>query len=653
MPNTIQLPVTKISALELINELQHKVQQISDENSQLRQIIEKQVKVIDETANALAMQKELIQHLKDEIANLKGQKPKPKIPPSKLEGPNSKPDWRKRIDLHDDPKKRVLFFLFFLRMNSSTHSDMPSVHDRLLAIEIIAMPTLQKRSLEISRLARAVIKKVRRIGKPGQPRGKSRKKKRTLLQIDQKPVIHPVNIPEGARFKGFNRYTVQELVFQPLNVQYQLGRWQLPDGHYITGELPKDVHGHYGPQLVSYIFHQYHACRVTEHLLLEQLHALGILISAGQLNNILIENKDSYIEEVAELLPVATKAEGQVQVDDTGGRHNGQNQYTTIIGNRWFSTFTTTDSKSRVNFLKLLQGGKEEYVINEDTLSYLTQMNVPSYFPGYISLYLGNKFTTLADWDQFLKERNITQTVEIRFLTEAALYSSVIQNGIPRNLGVHSDDAKQFALFLHSLCWIHEERHYRKLIMTTDEARADLESVIGQIWTIYQTLKAYKENPSEDAAKSIEEQFDNVFEQKTSSPTLNHQLKKTHAKKQALLMVLKRPETPLHNNSSETCARAAKIKLKISGGTRSEQGQKVRDAFLSLKQTCRKLGINFICFLQDRVREQYAIPRLASIICQRALEAASDPLKLYPFPFVVSNVNEAILPVDRQQLRLL
>ena len=189
--------------------------------------------------------------------------------------------------------------------------------------------------------------------------------------------------------------------------------------------------------------------------------------------------------------------------------------------------------------------------------------------------------------------------------------------------------------------------------MTTDEARADLESVIGQIWTIYQTLKAYKENPSEAAAKSIEEQFDNVFQQKTSSPTLNHQLKKTHAKKQALLMVLKRPETPLHNNSSETCARAAKIKLKISGGTRSEQGQKVRDAFLSLKQTCRKLGINFICFLQDRVREQYAIPRLANIICQRALEAASDPLKLYPFPFVVSNVNEAILPVDRQQLRLL
>ena len=162
----------------------------------------------------------------------------------------------------------------------------------------------------------------------------------------------------------------------------------------------------------------------------------------------------------------------------------------------------------------------------------------------------------------------------MRFLTEAALYASVIQNGIPRNLGVHSDDAGQFDAFVHSLCWIHEERHYRKLIMTTDEARADLERVRNQIWTIYQALKIYKDNPNKDAAESIEKEFDDIFQQKTTSPTLNRQLEKTHQKKQELLRVLQRPETPLHNNSSETCARAAKIKLKISGGTRSEMGRK-------------------------------------------------------------------------------
>jgi hypothetical protein len=527
-------------------------------------------------------------------------------------------------------------------VKDSISCDIPSLHQCFSAITTV-VAILQKRSLEISRLTRSVIKKVRRLGKPGQPTGKPRQKKKTFLQIHEKPVIQPVNVPEGAVFKGFNRYTVQEIVLKPHNMQYQLARWQLPDGSYITGELPKDIYGHYGPRLISYILHQYHACRVTEHLLLDQLHALGILISAGQLNNILIENKDSFIKEVAELLPVAARLEEQVQVDDTGGRHNGQNQYTTIIGNRWFSIFTTTDSKSRVNFLQLLQGGKEEYVINENTLDYLTQVNVPRYLPSYVSLCLGSKFTTLAEWEQFLKERNITKEVEKRFLTEAALYASVIQNGIPRNLGVHSDDAGQFDVFFHSLCWIHEERHYRKLIMTTDEARAELERVKNQIWTIYQALKRYKESPNEGIAKNIEKQFDDIFQQKTSSPTLNHQLEKTSEKKQELLMVLQRPETPLHNNSSETCARASKIKLKISGGTRSDTGQKVRDTFLSLKQTCLKLGINFISFLQDRVHGQYAIPRLAEIICQRALTAASGP------PLVFPDFNETILRRNHQQ----
>jgi hypothetical protein len=605
-PQIIRIPVAKVKAADLI-------QQLSDENFRLRQII-------DEMANTLATQKELIQQLRDEIATLKGQKPKPKIAPSKLEGPNNKTDWRKRIGPHDNQRKTILFSFW---VKDSTNFNVQLLRNGFL-VTTLTDAILQKRSLEISRWAEPVIKKVRRMGKSGQPRGKPRRKKKTL-QIHEKPVIQPMNIPEGAKFKGFKRYAVQEIIFKPHNIQYQLARWQLTDGSYITGELPKDIHGHYGPQLVSYILHQYHACRITEHLLLDQLHALGILISAGQLNNILIENKDAFIKEVAELLPIAVRVEEQVQTDDTGGRHNGQNQYTTIIGNRWFSVFSTTDSKSRVNFLKLLQVGKEEYVINKDTLDYLEQVNVRSYFPSYVSLCIGSKFTTRAEWEWFLRERNITQETEIRFLTEAALYASVIANGIPRNLGVHSDDARQFDVFYHSLCWIHEERHYRKLIMTSDDARADLERVRDQIWAIYQALKRYKESPSRDTAESIEKQFDDIFQQKTSSPTLNRQLEKTYAKKQELLLVLQRPETPLHNNSSETCARAAKIKLKISGSTRSEVGKKVRDTFLSLKQTCLKLGIKFMSFLQDRVHGQYAIPRLAIIIRERALAAATDP----------------------------
>ena len=404
-------------------------------------------------------------------------------------------------------------------------------------------------------------------------------------------------------------------------------RYELPNGSYVAGELPPDIHGHYGPELIAYILDQYHSCRVTEPLLLAQIRARGVLISAGQLSNILIQNNAPYEQEVNELLAAGVEADNQVQVDDTGGRHDGENQYTTIIGNQWFSVFTTTDSKSRINFLKLLQGNKEHYLLNEDTVAYLIQCKASSYLPGYIAVHQEGKYTTLAAWEQFMKELNITQANDVRFLTEAALFASLFEHGIPRDLLIHSDDAGQFdvALFVNTLCWIHEERHYRKLIMTTDEARADLEQVKGQIWTFYQTLKAYKANPAQQVIAAIEKQFDDIFQQKTTSPTLNHQLKKTHGKKKELLGVLKKPDSPLHNNRSETDARAAKIKLKVSGGTRSDAGRTSRDTFLSLKQTCLKLGINFITFLQDRVRGLYKIPRLAEIIRQRALAAASDP----------------------------
>jgi hypothetical protein len=99
----------------------------------------------------------------------------------------------------------------------------------------------------------------------------------------------------------------------------------------------------------------------------------------------------------------------------------------------------------------------------------------------------------------------------------------------------------------------------------------------------------------------------------------------TYKKKQELLRVLERPDTPLHNNSSETDARSAVTKRKVSGGTRSDEGRNARDTFLSLKQTCRKLSVNFIVFLKDRISETFEIPRLADLILQKSAAAKALP----------------------------
>ena len=85
-----------------------------------------------------------------------------------------------------------------------------------------------------------------------------------------------------------------------------------------------------------------------------------------------------------------------------------------------------------------------------------------------------------------------------------------------------------------------------------------------------------------------------------------------------LLRVLERPEVPLHNNDMESDIREFVKRRKLSGGTRNEAGRRCRDTFASLKKTCRKLGVRFWDFLQDRVRGLGQVPRLAELIRQKA-----------------------------------
>src|SRR5438094_949559 len=81
------------------------------------------------------------------------------------------------------------------------------------------------------------------------------------------------------------------------------------------------------------VLHQYDRQRVTQPLLLEQLWQLGLDSSAGQLNNLLTEDRDAFHQEKAELLPAGLQVSAYIQVDDTGARHQGQTGFCTHIGN--------------------------------------------------------------------------------------------------------------------------------------------------------------------------------------------------------------------------------------------------------------------------------------------------------------------------------
>jgi hypothetical protein len=204
---------------------------------------------------------------------------------------------------------------------------------------------------------------------------------------------------------------------------------------------------------------------------------------------------------------------------------------------------------------------------------------------GFATIICNEKFSAF-----FIKLSKSRETVK-SFLTSflASLFVVLVGDGA----GQFKKITKRFAL-----CWIHEERQYKKLVPILNVHRRELERIRGEIWGYYEKLKRYKENPNEEDKKKLWNEFDELFGQKTNYDELNDRLALTFDKKYELLTVLDYPEIPLHNNLSENGIREMVIKRKISGGVETDEGLIAWENNMSILATCKKLGVSFYDFMK-------------------------------------------------------
>jgi hypothetical protein len=434
-------------------------------------------------------------------------------------------------------------------------------------------------------------------------------------------VLKAKDIPVDSKFKGYQRYVVQGISIRVENTLFKLEKWKLPNGSYRVAELPSDIKGHhFSSELRAYILHQHHHQCVTQPLLLSQLREWGIDISKGQLNRILTEQKEGFHEEKKSILSEGLSSSRYIQVDDTDARHDGRNGYCRHIGNKLFAWFESTESKSRINFLELLSQGQSGCVINEEGLCYMKGQALAA---RYRAILKGGMrfFNDKQAFIKHLKDLKIKTKRLVRIAMEGALIGGLVDKGFRKDLVILSDDAGQFNIFRHALCWAHAERKINELIAHNDEQVKAIEGIRTEFWDIYDRIKDYKQVQSALVKEEIEKRFDKLCARRTCYELLNGVLKRMKRNRAELLLVLDRPEIPLHNNLSENDIREYVKKRKISGSTRSAEGRRCRDTFTSLKKTCKKLGIRFWDYLNDRVSGKNAIKPLAILIREKALLA--------------------------------
>jgi hypothetical protein len=383
------------------------------------------------------------------------------------------------------------------------------------------------------------------------PKRWHKENKKPKIKIDRTEYIKIDKsiLPPDAKHNGYRQVIRQDIKFETNNIEFWLERYYSPSlKKTYEAKLPGSLQNtEFGSHLKAFIAYLYYAGRVTENKIHSILEEIGIIISEGEISNILTKEKsNAYAIEKQAIFKTGVNNADYLNIDETGARHKGNNHYLHVVCNQLFSAF----------FIRQAKGS--------DTIK---------------------RFFGLNDDEQI-------------------------------DLPIISDDAGQYidVSSHHALCWIHEIRHYKKMNPFLNHHKSILNTFLNELWTFYDLLTQYKENPNENERMHILKRFDLMFSTVTGFGTLDERIAKTKKKKDELLLVLDYPNVPLHNNFAEIAVREGVIKRKISYGTRSELGRLAWENMLSIQDTCRKLGISFYRYLNDIFSDSYSMPRLCDLI---------------------------------------
>jgi hypothetical protein len=465
--------------------------------------------------------------------------------------------------------------------------------------------------------------------KTAKPHHKSAKQAKIVISREEVLKVDHTKLPPDATFKGHEEVVVQDLILKTENVRFLKEKYYSATEHktYLA-EVPPGYEGQFGPGVKALSLALYFSGGLSEPKLLEVLQQAGLVISEGQISNLLVQGETVFEKERQAIFEAGVSSSDYQHLDDTSTSVDGELYYCHILCNPYYTAYFTLPHKDRLSVLKVLQGGRQpQFMLNQQTLEDLALLDLPLKWQRLLSEWPQDEY-----WDEKGVEEQLAQLEGLgeqwKKLLKDLLAITAYQNQSEVRVVevLVSDDAPQFHLVTLwlALCWVHEGRAYKKLNPLIAHHQRVLEVFLAQFWKYYRELLAYRQAPSPEEAERLGNRFEELFGQVTEYEALNEQLVRSLSKKESLLVVLQKPHVPLHNNPAELGARQRVRKRDVSYGPRSPDGVKAWDIFQTLVETSKKLGVNFYRYVYDRLTKSGQIASLADLIMSRAQASVSS-----------------------------
>jgi hypothetical protein len=466
-----------------------------------------------------------------------------------------------------------------------------------------------------------------------EPKKWQKSSKLVQVKIDREQVltIDKSELPPDAQFKGYEAVVVQELKIETDNVRFLKEKYYSPSLQKTwLAPLPKGYQGEFGPHIRALMTTLYYGTNTSEPKAIELLRNFGIFISEGEVANLLTRGVQAWHSEKEEVYRAGLSSSHWQHMDDTSTRVNGENRYCHIVTNPLYTAYFTRPRKDRLTIIAVLQNLKAApFLLSSHTEKWLESFDVPHWARRLMAQWPQLEWLTYEQMTKWVEAElsRLNEQQKARVLEAAALTAYHAQTTMPVLDILMSDDAPQFKEVTEeqALCWVHDGRHYKKLMPYVAHHQTLLAEFQREYWRYYAKLEQYRAEPQETKAKQLEQEFDTLFSQVTGYDELDKRIAKTKAKKEQLLMALAHPEMPLHNNPAELGARQRVRKRDVSFGPRTEEGVEAWDSLMTIAETAKKLGVSFYAYVYDRISESNVLPRLAELIRQQA--PASHPVR--------------------------